>query len=177
VGSLRKKRGKQKVWQTGNFCFYKFRTMHKNVNEALHRSYIQAFIHNDCQKMNELQCENTPLRKLVNDPRVTRLGHFLRKYSLDELPQLWNVIRGDMSLVGPRPAIPYEVDEYKPWHYKRFETPQGLTGLWQVTARSSADFDEMIQLDIEYIRKQSLWVDLWILFQTPLAVIKSKGAV
>jgi lipopolysaccharide/colanic/teichoic acid biosynthesis glycosyltransferase len=95
---------------------------------------------------------------------------------MDELPQFYNVLIGNMSLVGPRPAIPYEVEIYKPWHYQRFNALPGITGLWQVTARSSADFDEMVWLDILYIENQSLWLDLKILFKTPLAVIACRGA-
>jgi lipopolysaccharide/colanic/teichoic acid biosynthesis glycosyltransferase len=114
---------------------------------------------------------------LTEDPRVTRLGKFLRKSSIDELPQLWNVLRGDMSIVGPRPPIPYEVEMYKPWHRKRLMAKPGLTGLWQVTARSSADFDEMVRMDIWYIEHQSLWLDLRILLKTPLSVMSMEGAV
>lgn len=117
------------------------------------------------------------VRKLVHDPRVTRLGAFLRKTSLDELPQLWNVLKGDISLVGPRPPIPYEVEMYEPWHRRRLSTIPGVTGLWQITARSSVDFDEMVELDLEYIERQSFWLDLKILLQTPLAILKTRGAV
>jgi len=108
---------------------------------------------------------------------VTWLGKLLRRSSLDELPQLWNVLKGDMSLVGPRPPIPYEVEMYEPWHHQRLAADPGLTGLWQVTARSSANFDEMVRLDIWYIEHQSLWLDLKILLKTPWVVVTSKGAV
>jgi lipopolysaccharide/colanic/teichoic acid biosynthesis glycosyltransferase len=113
---------------------------------------------------------------LIHDPRVTRVGKFLRKSSLDELPQLWNIFRGEMSLVGPRPAIPYEVEEYQRWHLRRLEAMSGLTGLWQVTARSSANFDEIIRLDIEYIENQSFLLDIKILLKTPFVVLRGKGA-
>ena len=106
--------------------------------------------------MAALQGGYDEVRKLVNDPRVTPVGRFLRESSLDELPQLWNVLKGDMSLVGPRPPIPYEVEMYESWHCQRLGTIPGITGLWQVTARSSADFDEMIRLDLYYIENQSL---------------------
>ncbi len=112
----------------------------------------------------------------ADDNRLTRLGRWLRETSLDELPQLWNVLKGDMSLVGPRPPLPYEVEMYEPWHCQRLAARPGITGLWQVTARSSADFDEMVQLDINYIQHQSLWLDLKILLKTPIAVLSGKGA-
>jgi lipopolysaccharide/colanic/teichoic acid biosynthesis glycosyltransferase len=114
---------------------------------------------------------------MMNDPRVTPIGHFLRKTSLDELPQLWNVLRGDMSLVGPRPPVPYEVEQYKPWHCRRVvDAKPGITGLWQVTGRSRTTFDEMVRLDLRYARTQSLWTDIKILLATPAAVIAGKGA-
>jgi lipopolysaccharide/colanic/teichoic acid biosynthesis glycosyltransferase len=124
-----------------------------------------------------MQGGDTQIRKLVNDPRVTRIGRFLRKSSIDEIPQFINVVKGEMSLVGPRPAIPYEVEMYKPWHCRRLETIPGITGLWQVTARSLVDFDEIINLDIQYIDQQSFWLDLKILIKTPKAVLFCKGAI
>lgn len=164
-------------WEVGTFTFIKFRTMHNGADPGKHREYVKAFIENDAEGMKAVQGSDTQVRKIVNDPRVTRLGAVLRKTSIDELPQLWNVLKGDISLVGPRPPIPYEVDMYKPWHRQRLSTIQGVTGLWQITARSSADFDEMVKLDLEYIERQSFWLDLKILIKTPLAVLKSRGAV
>ena len=115
--------------------------------------------------------------KIVNDPRVTPLGHFLRRSSLDEFPQFWNVLRGEMSLVGPRPPLPYEVARYKRWHRRRvLEAKPGITGLWQVTGRSRTTFDEMVRLDLRYARSYSLWTDLKILLATPRAVCSGKGA-
>jgi lipopolysaccharide/colanic/teichoic acid biosynthesis glycosyltransferase len=115
--------------------------------------------------------------KLVNDPRVTSVGHFLRRSSLDELPQFLNVLRGDMSLVGPRPPVPYEVERYKSWHVRRlYEAKPGITGLWQVKGRSRTTFDEMVRLDLQYARKRSLWEDIKILLATPRAVVSGKGA-
>ena len=115
--------------------------------------------------------------KIVDDPRVTAVGRILRKISLDELPQLWNVLRGEMSLVGPRPPIPYEVEQYKSWHRRRIlEAKPGITGLWQVTGRSRTTFDEMVRLDIRYARTRSLLTDLKILLSTPRAVLEGKGA-
>jgi lipopolysaccharide/colanic/teichoic acid biosynthesis glycosyltransferase len=177
VNAKRWRRNGFSYWQRSNFTCYKFRTMVKDANSSLHQAYVQAFISNNQDQINEIQGESTEIRKLVNDPRVTRMGKFLRKSSLDELPQLWNVIKGDMSLVGPRPPIPYELEDYQPWHFHRLQTIPGLTGLWQVTARSSSDFDEMVNLDIQYIENQSLWLDLVILFKTPSAVISSNGAL
>lgn len=176
VGLKRVQEGRRVVWQIRPFIIYKFRTMRRDADPGYHRAFIQAFIHNDEQRMAALQRVDTKTKKLVNDPRVTRVGHFLRKTSLDELPQLWNVLKGEMTLVGPRPAIPYEVEEYAPWHRRRLEALPGLTGLWQVSARSAVDFDTMVELDIEYIERQSLWLDLEILIKTPLRVISGKGA-
>lgn len=196
VGSKRETRKKYSYWKRVPFKCYKFRTMHINCDSTIHKEYVKALIENDEQRMSALQAaptlprktidkqeqltalQNAPTlpRKLVNDPRITRPGALLRKFSLDELPQLWNVLRGDMSLVGPRPAIPYEVDMYKGWHLKRLEASPGLTGLQQITARCSADFDQQVKLDIEYIEKQSLWLDIKIILKTPLAVMSTKGA-
>jgi lipopolysaccharide/colanic/teichoic acid biosynthesis glycosyltransferase len=155
------------------FTFYKFRTMFHKASDQLHREFIEAYIHNDIQRMASLQHSSINEKaqfKLMGDPRVTRVGRFLRKSSLDELPQLLNILKGEMSLVGPRPAIPYEVDLYEPWQMQRLTALPGLTGLWQVTARNSALFEDMVRMDLEYISKQSIWFDLLILIKTPLAV-------
>jgi len=153
----------------------KFRTMHTNVDDTLHHDYVTKFIK---ASVNAATDTGKPaLFKMANDPRVTPIGHFLRKTSLDELPQLWNVLRGDMSLVGPRPPLPYEVELYKPWHCRRVvDAKPGITGLWQVTGRSRTTFDEMVRLDLRYARTRSLWTDIKILLQTPAAVIAGKGA-
>jgi lipopolysaccharide/colanic/teichoic acid biosynthesis glycosyltransferase len=164
-------------WQKVTFRCYKFRTMVCNADPTIHQSYIKALINNDCESMAVLQGGETQTRKLTHDRRVTRVGNFLRKSSIDEIPQFINVIKGEMSLVGPRPAIPYEVEMYKPWHCRRLETKPGITGLWQVTARSSCDFDEFVKLDIQYIDQQSFWLDLKILIKTPIAVLFCRGAV
>ncbi|HSJ52316.1 MAG TPA: sugar transferase [Anaerolineae bacterium] len=164
-------------WEVGTFDFHKFRTMKRDATPDMHRAYVEAFIRNDREAMAAVQGADTQVRKILNDPRVTRLGAFLRKSSLDELPQFWSVLKGDMSLVGPRPALPYEVEAYQPWHRKRLEAIPGITGPWQVSARSSVDFDEMVKMDIDYIEHQSFWLDLKILVQTPLAVLRSRGAV
>jgi lipopolysaccharide/colanic/teichoic acid biosynthesis glycosyltransferase len=117
-----------------------------------------------------------PLFKIRRDPRVTRVGRLLRRSSLDELPQLWNVLSGEMSLVGPRPALPEEVALYEPWHRRRLEVMPGLTGLWQVLGRSNTTFDEMVQLDIYYAENWSVSTDLRILLRTIPAVLSSNGA-
>ena len=115
--------------------------------------------------------------KIKDDPRVTSLGKVLRKTSLDELPQFINVLKGDMSLVGPRPPIPYECQNYDVWHRRRvMEMKPGITGLWQVEGRSALPFDEAVRMDIRYVREWSLWMDLRIIFKTPLAVLSCKGA-
>jgi lipopolysaccharide/colanic/teichoic acid biosynthesis glycosyltransferase/CheY-like chemotaxis protein len=159
------------------FPFLKFRTMYHGASSEPHRNYLQAFIKNDHENMKRIQPSDSQIRKLKDDPRVTRLGRFLRKSSMDEIPQLWNVLKGDMTLVGPRPPIPYEVEMYEPWHRRRLLVKPGLTGLWQVTARSSADFDEMVRMDIWYIEHQSLWLDLKIILKTPLSVLSLEGAI
>ena len=177
VGLRRRRQDGRAIYEIGTFTMFKFRTMYQGNDSAVHRQYVQALIQNDEEGMAALQEEETQVRKLVHDARVTRLGHFLRKSSLDELPQFWNVLRGEMTLVGPRPPIPYEVDMYKPWHWLRLWALPGVTGLWQVSARSSATFDEMVRLDLDYIERQSFWLDLKILLGTPLAVFRGKGAV
>ena len=176
VGAKRQTRGGHSTWKRVNFHCYKFRTMRQNADPSIHRAYVQALIANDENRMTALQGEATETRKLVHDSRIIRPGHVLRKLSLDELPQLWNVLRGDMSLVGPRPAIPYEVEMYEPWHLGRLQAQPGLSGLQQVKARCTTDFDQQVRLDLEYIQNQSIWLDLKIMLQTPLAIISTKGA-
>ncbi len=155
------------------FTMLKFRTMHANSDHAIHQAYVSQFIQSAAQ---EGSSQNAPF-KIANDPRVTAIGRILRKTSLDELPQLLNVLRGDMSLVGPRPPIPYEVDQYKRWHTRRvLDAKPGVTGLWQVTGRSRTTFDDMVRLDLRYAKQQSLWTDCKILLATPRAVIAGKGA-
>ncbi|MBN1402352.1 MAG: sugar transferase [Anaerolineae bacterium] len=154
------------------FTFLKFRTMYADADQAVHQHYVTELINGAAKRMGEGEQK---LFKLNGDRRVTRVGRFLRKMSLDELPQLFNVLRGEMSLVGPRPAIPYEVRQYKRWHLRRLSVQQGLTGLWQVMGRNELSFDEMVQLDIEYAQRQSLWLDIKILLQTVPAVLRTRG--
>jgi lipopolysaccharide/colanic/teichoic acid biosynthesis glycosyltransferase len=163
-------------WVKEIFPCYKFRTMITDCDTEVHKAFVKSLIEKDTECLEAQQGEDKNIRKLVNDPRVTKLGHYLRKFSVDEIPQLWNVLRGEMSMVGPRPPIPYEVEMYQTWHSERFLTKQGLTGLWQVTARCSVDFDEMVRIDIEYINKQSIWMDLKIILLTPFVVLSAKGA-
>jgi lipopolysaccharide/colanic/teichoic acid biosynthesis glycosyltransferase len=177
VRSVQRRREDGQVWQPTTFTFYKFRSMVHNSDSKIHRDFVRAFIQGDRGGLGALQPADADARKLVRDPRVTRVGRFIRKYSLDELPQLWNVVKGDMSLVGPRPPLEYELEDYSDRHMRRFEGRPGLTGLWQVTARSSADFEDMVRLDIWYIDHRSLWLDLVILVKTPVAVLSCKGAL
>lgn len=176
VGARRAKYNGIEYWKKEIFPCYKFRTMHVNADSAVHQAYMRALIENNEEQMNALQGDKSEIRKLLNDPRITRPGKILRKLSLDELPQFWNVFRGDMSLVGPRPAIPYEVEMYRPIHWRRLEAQPGITGLQQIKARSTAEFDQQILFDVEYIETQSIWQDLKIMFLTPFAILTTRGA-
>lgn len=158
------------------FIFLKFRSMKVDCDSSLHRKYVENLIKGDCDATNQRSSEK-PIFKITNDPRITVLGRFLRKTSLDELPQLFNVLKGDMSLVGPRPHPVYECKMYKGWHWRRLlEAKPGITGYWQVHGRSRTTYDEMVRLDLTYIRNWSLSLDLQLLLKTPLAVISTKGA-
>lgn len=176
VGSRRDQYGKYSYWKRQNFNCYKFRTMRLDADSAIHQKYVKALIENDQKKMSELQGGDVKQKKLINDPRIIQPGRILRKLSIDELPQLINVLRGDMSLIGPRPAIPYEVEVYKSWHLHRLEAQPGISGLQQISARCNVEFDEQIRKDIEYIQKQSIWLDMEIIFRTPLAILSTSGA-
>ena len=179
VTARRRVRGGKVYWEEAPFTIYKFRTMRTDAKSTLHRQFIEAYIAGDEKRMAELQSAQQAedaKYKLVQDPRVTRVGSFLRKTSLDELPQLWNVLLGNMSLVGPRPPIPYEVDLYLFHHHDRLRTVPGITGWWQVKGRSATSFEEMVRMDVEYIQQQSLWLDIKIIFMTVTAVIYGKGA-
>ena len=152
------------------FTFLKFRSMYAQNDPEIHKKYVQGLI---LQKNRE----EDGVYKIRNDPRITPLGRFLRRSSIDELPQLLNVLKGDMSFVGPRPPIPYEFECYELWHRRRvLEAKPGITGLWQVNGRSRTEFDEMVRLDLRYIREQSLWLDIKILVKTPFAVLSGAGA-
>jgi lipopolysaccharide/colanic/teichoic acid biosynthesis glycosyltransferase len=154
------------------FKMIKFRTMYVNAGHGIHQAYMAWFI-NSSGKESRTGAE---FYKLKADPRITSPGRFLRRTSLDELPQFWNVLRGEMSLVGPRPPLPFEVEQYQPWHRRRvLEAKPGITGLWQVSGRSRTTFDDMVRLDLRYARTHTMWTDIKILVSTPLAMFK--GAI
>jgi lipopolysaccharide/colanic/teichoic acid biosynthesis glycosyltransferase len=158
------------------FRCLKFRTMYVNSDSKVHQRYIQRFIAGESHS--ESSDPGKPaVYKIKNDSRVTPLGRFLRKTSLDELPQFWNVLRAEMSLVGPRPSLPYEFEIYDIWHRRRvLEVKPGVTGLWQVSGRSRTCFDDMVRLDVRYSQSWSIWLDLKILIATPGAVFSGDGA-
>ena len=155
------------------FTLFKFRSMRVDADPQGHQEYVTALIKGEGQNPNGGR-EN--LYKLAVDNRITGVGRWIRRWSLDELPQLFNVVRGDMTLVGPRPAIPYEVAEYPSWYRERFSVKPGLTGYWQVSGRSERTYEEMVRLDIEYAQRRSLGLDLSILVKTPWVVLSRKGA-
>jgi lipopolysaccharide/colanic/teichoic acid biosynthesis glycosyltransferase len=155
------------------FTINKFRTMRCGAVAAPHRNYVVGLIRGDL----ELSGDSGGLYKLEVDERVTRVGRLLRRFSLDELPQLINVLVGDMSLVGPRPPIPYEVENYPPEWLGRLAVKPGLTGLWQVNGRNELNYEEMVRLDLEYVVRQSLWLNVRILSKTFGVVLRGRGAV
>ncbi len=158
------------------FTFLKFRSMKVNNDDSIHRQFIRDFIANK-DGLGTGDDGGEKVFKIRNDPRLTSIGNFLRKTSIDELPQFLNVLKGDMSLVGPRPPIPYELETYDIWHrFRILGRRPGITGLWQVRGRSLSTFDGMVRLDLQYIRNWSLWLDIRLLLETPLAVIRGKGA-
>lgn len=161
-----------------HFVFLKFRSMFVTTDAGIHKEYIKNFIAGKiAAKTGEGQNEKATVYKITNDPRVTWIGRFMRRTSLDEIPQFWNVLCGDMSLVGPRPPIPYEIEAYDIWHRRRLlESRPGITGLWQVYGRSKTTFDEMVRLDLQYSRTWSPMLDVKILLQTPRAVFSGDGA-
>lgn len=167
----------QRVGRFGKrFEFLKFRSMRQSNDSTVHKEYVKQFIAGQAPSANGAS-NGTPLFKLVNDNRITKLGKFLRRSSLDELPQFINVLRGEMSLVGPRPPIPYEVENYDIWHKRRLlAVKPGITGLWQVSGRSRTKFDEMVRLDLKYATSWSIGLDLKILLKTPGAVLSRDGA-
>jgi lipopolysaccharide/colanic/teichoic acid biosynthesis glycosyltransferase len=180
------------------FRMFKFRTMSHNVDDALHRAFMKAFVRGEISSeagrgggngrfqgafteafidpRSKANGNNGKVYKPAQASQITRLGRILRRTSLDELPQILNILKGEMSLVGPRPNVPWEVEEYLPWHYERLEVLPGLTGLAQVKGRSCISFDHIVKYDIEYIEKQSLVADLRILWWTLSAVFYGKGA-
>jgi exopolysaccharide biosynthesis polyprenyl glycosylphosphotransferase len=154
----------QRVGRGGRlFTFYKFRSMYRDADRRL-------------QEVLDKNEKSGPIFKMKNDPRVTPVGRFLRKYSLDELPQLFNVLKGDMSLVGPRPPLPREVEQYNDRALQRLSVLPGITCLWQICGRSDTTFEEWLELDALYVENMSFWLDLKILMKTPLSVIRGQGA-
>ena len=172
VGAKRRSLGVKTFWIVQNFTMYKFRSMVADADSSMHEAYIRDFVEGRISP----QLAPGGKFKLSNDPRVTRLGRVLRKLSLDELPQLLNVLRGDMSLVGPRPVPTYEVACYRNGDHRRLAALPGITGLWQVRGRCLVSFEEMVRMDIDYIRKATFWFDLNILFLTIPAVLSKRGA-
>jgi len=156
------------------FTLYKFRSMRVDCDPRGHREYVTALINGESSAPADDGSET--IYKVAVDDRITPVGRWIRRWSLDELPQLFNVLLGDMTLVGPRPAIPYEVAEYPSWYLRRFTVKPGLTGLWQVSGRSERSYEEMVRLDIEYSEQRSLGLDLSILVKTPWVVLSRKGA-
>jgi lipopolysaccharide/colanic/teichoic acid biosynthesis glycosyltransferase len=154
------------------FRMYKFRTMTWDLDDSAHRAFMRAFVNGEIGQAASEKVVFKPFR----ESQVTRVGRILRKTSLDELPQLINVLKGEMSLVGPRPNVPWEVDAYKEWHRERLNASPGITGLAQVNGRSCISFDRIVEYDIEYIENQSLRMDLQILWLTVRSVIRADGA-
>ena len=167
----------RRVGQHGNsFMFLKFRSMYANNDAQVHKQYVQQLIAGKADK-HPSNGNGEGVYKMTKDSRITRVGAFLRKTSLDELPQFFNVLKGEMSLVGPRPPIPYEVEAYEIWHRRRLlEAKPGITGLWQISGRSRVKFDDMVRLDLQYARNWSPWMDIKILLRTPGAVVLGSGA-
>jgi len=169
----------RRVGQYGkSFIFLKFRSMYVDNDSSIHQEYVTKLITGQAKRNPPNgNGDGAGFYKLTKDARITRVGMFLRRSSLDELPQLWNVLRGEMSLVGPRPAIPYEVAAYETWHRRRvLEVKPGITGLWQVNGRSRLEFDEMVRLDLRYAKTWSPLLDMKILLRTPRAVFIADGA-
>lgn len=163
-------------YQGKKFPFLKFRSMQIGNDESIHRAYVQKLIQGKHKEIN-MGSEDSPCYKMKDDPRITPLGKILRKSSMDELPQFFNVLIGQMSLVGPRPPIPYELSNYQSWHLKRvLDVKPGITGLWQVEGRSLTTFDEMVRMDLHYAKNWNLWLDFKILFRTFQAVFTGMGA-
>ena len=156
------------------FTMLKFRTMEENNNESIHKQFIQEFIHSSSNSDDD---DTDRTYKIIDDPRVTKIGKWLRKTSMDEIPQFFNVLLGDMSIVGPRPAIPYEVEEYDIWHKRRMiGVKPGITGFWQVNGRSRTDFNNMVRMDIQYTNHWTPVMDLFLILKTPFSLLSAKGA-
>lgn len=166
---------REQVGENGRkFIAYKFRTMFMNCDHHIYHSYLVNYIQENAPyKLDENQ---QPIYKVVDDPRVTRFGAWLRKTNLDELPQLFNVLKGEMSFIGPRPDVPFAVDMYDNWHRQRLKAKPGMSGLWQVSQRKGLSFKDMVLLDIEYINKQSILLDIKIFLSTIGIIFKMDGS-
>lgn len=158
------------------FTFYKFRSMRVGCDDSSHRKYMKFFIEGNEEGLNNFHQRGKKIYKMTCDDRVTMVGRFLRRTSLDELPQLLNVLKGDMSMVGPRPHIPYEVDMYQDWHRRRLQGLPGITGWWQIHGRSRVTFDESVKMDIWYLEHQSVILDIRIMLRTITKAIVGRGA-
>ncbi|MCE5323148.1 sugar transferase [bacterium] len=158
------------------FIFYKFRSMRVDCDDSSHRKYMKLFIEGNEEELKSFNQRGKKIYKMTCDDRVTAVGRFLRRTSLDELPQLLNVLKGDMSMVGPRPHIPYEVDLYQDWHRRRLQGLPGITGWWQIHGRSRVTFDESVKMDIWYLEHQSVILDIRIMLRTITKAIVGRGA-
>lgn len=156
------------------FRYFKFRTMVAGGDNTAHKQWLEQFVKQDAAFAEDESGKK--VFKVVNDPRITSVGRTLRKLSLDEVPQMLNVLGGDMSLVGPRPPVPYEYEHYDAYAKQRLSVPPGITGLYQVTARSQVGFSGMVAIDLDYIRRRSLWLDFQIMLKTPVVMLLGKGA-
>ncbi|MEM7127343.1 MAG: sugar transferase [Chloroflexota bacterium] len=168
VGSKRRVEEGKVYWAPTEFSIVKFRTMRNNADESLHKKQVQAFVEGTLAKTDEGKVQT----KIYDDPRITRFGHILRKTNLDEIPQLFNILRGEMSMVGPRPVPPYEAAYYTEHHLMRLTALPGITGLWQIKGRGHTGFEEMMHLDLLYIQDCSFWFDLKIMIQTIPAALR-----
>lgn len=159
------------------FTYFKFRSMYAGADDAVQRRYRRDFIRENRPFRVERTAsgEERPVYKVVDDPRVTPVGRMLRKFSIDEVPQFINVLRGEMSVVGPRPPLIWEVQHYQPWHWQRLIVKPGITGPAQVRSRQGLSFDEMARIDIDYVQRRSLWLDLSLIVRTPFAVLRDPG--
>lgn len=176
VGLRRRGVGRGATWELRTFTFCKFRSMVQGADPTVHHDFTRALLSHDQATVKEMLAGEANLKKMTNDARITRFGRYLRKASLDELPQLWNVLKGDMTLVGPRPPTVYEAEMYDWWQAQRMGAVPGMTGLWQTNGRCCSDYEQMIEWDVKYVDQQSFWLDLKILALTPLMVLRAQGA-